>query len=132
MIGGAGEDIQRFYTVLYGSFSGLDRRETWVDAASVNRKYKDGETEREYTEAQYREMLETKGKQELAKHIETETFDGTLNVTGGVWRLNEDYFLGDIVTIQDNKLGKYMDVRITESIEAQDENGYTVSLTYKS
>lgn len=131
LIGGEGEGLARFYSVIKGAETGLERRETWVDASSISKKYEDAEeTEHTYTDAEYKAMLDAHGKQALAELIKIETFDGSLNVTGGVWRLNIDYMLGDIVTLQDNKIGRYANVRIVEITEAQDENGYTVEITY--
>lgn len=133
LIGGEGEGLDRFYSIVHGTSTGLDRRETWVDASSLNKKYKDDQdVEREYTDAQYKAMLDAQGKQELASLIPIETFDGTLNVTGGVWRLNEHYMLGDIVTVEDKNINKFANVRIVETTEAQDENGYSVDITYRS
>lgn len=130
LIGGEGEGIERFYSLLTGTETGLERRETWVDASSINRKSKEGEEEIEYTDAEYNALLIAQGKQELARLITFEDYDGKLNITGGVWRLNIDYMLGDIVTIQDNQIGIYENVRITETLETQDENGYSVEVTY--
>ena len=67
----------------------------------------------------------------LTKHKIKETFTGNINVTFGNWLLNRDYFLGDIVTIQDNKINKYANVRITEITEIQDENGYSIDAKYE-
>lgn len=132
LIGGEGEGLARFYSVIEGAEQGLERRETWVDASDISKSYDDGsETEQEYTDAEYKAMLDAKGKQELATLIETEAFDGSLNVTGGVWRFNEDYKLGDIVTIQVNELGRYANVRIVETLERQDGSGYQVDVTYQ-
>lgn len=133
LIGGEGEGLERFYSLVAGNETGFDRRETWVDASSISKTYKDGQNvERTYTDEEYSALLNAQGKQDLATLITTEAFNGSLNVTGGIWRLNEDYMLGDIVTIQDNNIGKYANVRITEITEAQDENGYSVDVTYSS
>ena len=42
-----------------------------------------------------------------------------------------DFALGDIVTIQDNNIGVYVNARIREAIEVQDENGYSVEVIYQ-
>lgn len=129
LIGGAGEELDRFYSLVAGSETGIERREMWVDASSLNRTYKeeDEEEEHTYTDAEYTAMLNAQGKQELAEAITEEKFEASVNVNGGVWKLNEDYSIGDIVTIQDNALNKYANVRITELTEVQDENGYSIT-----
>ncbi|MGA4517423.1 siphovirus ReqiPepy6 Gp37-like family protein [Solibacillus silvestris] len=127
LIGGEGEGIQRFYSVIRGSKSGIDRREMWVDAASINRTYKDDQdVEHTYTDEEYKAMLDANGKQQLAEAVAQESYEGSINTFGGTWKLNEDYFLGDVVTFQDNKLNKFVGVRIVEITEVQDENGFTI------
>lgn len=128
LIGGEGEALERFYSLVAGSETGLARREMWVDASSLSKTYQDEQgTEHTYTNAQYKAMLNAQGKQELAANVAEELFEGTINVNGGIWRLKEDYFVGDLVTFQDNTLGKYVNVRITEISEVQDENGYEIT-----
>ena len=110
--------------------SGLQRRETFIDAASIQKEYEEAGVKKTYTDAEYKAMLDARAKQDLATLVKTETFNGNLNVTGGVWRLNEHYFLGDIVTIKESKINQLASVRIIEITEAQDENGYSVEIKY--
>lgn len=132
LIGGEGEGLARFYVLLTGGKQGLQLRETWIDASSINKTYTDdNDEEQEYTAAEYAEMLTQTGKQKLAPMIETEQFTGEINVTFGNWIFGRDFFLGDIVTVQDNKIGKYINVRITETTEVQDENGYSVKVVFE-
>ena len=132
LVGGQGEGLERFYSVIKGTESGLERREMWVDASSINKKYKDeDDQEQEYTDAEYKAMLDAQGKQALSSAITEESYGGTININGGIYRLNEDYFLGDIVTFQDNKLGKFANVRIVELSEVQDENGYNITPVFE-
>lgn len=127
LIGGAGEGIERFYSVLESGKSGLARRETWIDASSINRTYKDdSEQEQQYTDAEYIAMLNAKGKQDIAEFSTVETLTGEIDVLNGNYIYSKDFFLGDIVTLQDNKLHKYQNVRIVELTEVQDENGYQI------
>ena len=132
LIGGAGEDLERFYTLLTKNKSGLQLREIFLDASSINRTYRnEGDTQDQtYTNAEYRAMLNQQGNITLKEQIAEETFSGDVNVTFGRWILYRDYFLGDIVTVQDNKINKYIDTRIVEIIEVQDENGYKVDVVF--
>lgn len=84
----------------------------------------------EYIPSVYRELLDQQGQTKLKETIVTENFDGNLNVQYGQWKLNRDFFLGDIVTVQDNKINKYANARITETTEVQDENGYSVEVVF--
>lgn len=131
LIGGEGEGLERFFSLLSGTESGLQRRETFVDASSINKTYKDeNDEEQAYTAAEYTELLKQQGQQVLSQAIIDEVFNGDINVSFGSWQLNRDYFIGDIVTIQDNMLGVYVNQRITETTEVQDENGYSVDVVF--
>lgn len=132
LIGGEGEGVDRFYTLLARAESGLQRREIFIDASSISKKYKDdADVEQTYTDAQYKTMLDAKGKQDIATLVKAETFDGVLDATNGNYIYGRDFTLGDIVTVQSNNIGKYVNVRIREALEYQDGSGYTVEVKYQ-
>lgn len=132
LIGGEGEGLNRFYSLVDKAAAGLQRREMWVDASSIAKTYKDeNDVDQTYTDAQYKAMLDAQGTQDLATQIVTETYNGTIDVTNGNWVYGRDFALGDIVTTQDSKIGIYANVRIQEATEVQDENGYTVDIQYQ-
>jgi hypothetical protein len=111
----------------------LQRREVFVDASSINKTYKDeNEEEQTYTDAEYKTILNTQGMQTLATLNVLETFAGTIDILNGNYIYNRDFSLGDIVSVQDDVLQKYINVRITEITEVQDENGYTIEAVYQS
>lgn len=127
LIGGAGEGLERFYSLVAGAQAGLQRRELWVDASSINRTYKDdSDVEKTYTDDEYRAMLNAAGKQQLDASPALETFDGTVDIQNSRWKYNRDFALGDIVTTQDDGIGKFVNVRLREVLEVQDENGYSI------
>lgn len=127
LIGGAGEGLARFYSLVGATQAGLQRREMWVDASSVNRKYKDGDNvEQTYTDDEYRAMLDAAGMQNVNASRITEVFDGAIDVQNSALQYNQNYTLGDIVTVQDDDIGKYVNVRLREITEVQDENGYSI------
>lgn len=132
LIGGEGEGLERFYTLLRGAESGLQLREMFVDASDINREHEvEGQDDPvRYTNAEYRALLNQEGQRELKENIITETFNGNINVEFGTHNFGDDYFLGDVVTVQDNYIQKYINTRIIEATEVQDENGYTVNLVF--
>lgn len=131
LIGGEGEGLERFYSLLTGGKTGLQLREIFVDASSINQTYKDeNDQEQTYTTAEYISLLNQQGRQALLKQIVEQKFNGDINVKFGVWQLDRDYFIGDTITIQDNLLGIYINTRITETTEVQDENGYSVDVVF--
>ena len=132
LIGGEGEGVERFYTLIGGKATGLQRRETFIDASSISKKYKDeNNVEQTYDNDVYKAMLDAKGKQDIAELVPTENFNGTIDAANGNYVYGRDFTLGDIVTVQDNNLGIYTNVRIREATEVQDENGYSVEVNYQ-
>lgn len=132
LIGGEGEGIARFCSLLAKSESGLQRREMFIDASSISKKYKDeSDVEQTYTDAQYKTMLDAKGKQDIAPRVKTETFDGVIDASNGNYIYGRDFTLGDIVTVRNDGIGIYANVRIREALEYQDVNGYTVEVKYQ-
>lgn len=131
LIGGEGEGLERFYSYLTSGASDLQLREMWLNSSSINKTYMDdNQTEHSYTDAEYKTMLDQSGKKELAALPPIEEFTGVINPFAGNFIFGRDFFLGDIVTVQDNNINKYASVRITEATEVQDENGYTVEIVY--
>ena len=74
--------------------------------------------------------MQSIGAQDLAGAQITQSFDGTINVNNGVYKYKENFNLGDLVTVQDNEIGLYINTRIIEVIETQDENGYNITANY--
>ena len=131
LIGGEGEGAERFYSLLTEGKTGLQLREMWVDASAINKTYTDdNDEEHAYSDAEYKTMLDQAAKKELAALPAVENFSGEINASFGNWIFGRDFFLGDIVTLQDNTLNKYAAVRIMEATEVQDENGYSVDVVY--
>lgn len=133
LIGGEGEGVARFYSLLSSGAADLQRREIFIDASSINKTYKDeNDAEITYSNTEYDALLKAKGKQDLTTLIETETFAGVIDIRNGNYIYNRDFYLGDIVTVEDKILNKYANVRICEITEIQDENGYNVEAVYNS
>jgi hypothetical protein len=131
LIGGEGEGIERICT-LVGTASGLSRKEMFVDASSISKKYKDeNDTEQTYTDDEYIKMLKSQGLQSMSETKVVEDFNGAIDITNGNWLYGRDVFLGDIVTVQENDIGVYKNVRLGEVTEYQDQDGYTVEAVYQ-
>lgn len=122
LIGGEGNGTnQRIATI--GTATGLDRYETYIDGGSVS---SNGEI---ITEATYYKMLQDYGKEKLS-NISTyvEKFEGEV-IANGMYTLNEDYFLGDLVQIV-NENGISAVSRIIEIIYSEDANGISLIPTF--
>lgn len=131
LIGGEGEGTERFYSLVsYGS--GINRRELFIDGSSQSKTYKDdSDTEHTYSDTEYNALLISKARQELSDTIIVENFSGEIDIANSGLTLNEDFSIGDIVTIQDNQLAKYINVRIIKITEVQDESGYNINIEFE-
>ena len=131
LIGGEGEGEARFHAIVKSSASGAARREVFVDASTSSRTYKDENGEEQtLTDSEYNGQLETVGLQAISSLSITETFDGEIDLTNGSFYFRKNFNLGDIVTIQDTEIGLYINARILEITEIQDDNGYQINAKY--
>ena len=122
VVAGEGEGATQ-RSVVIGTATGLDRFETLVDGSSLV-------SEKIITLDVYLKMLEDYGNTELANMTaKSESFEGTI-LSDGMYKLNRDYFLGDVVQIV-NEHGIRATTRISEIIYSEDENGslYTPTFT---
>lgn len=122
LIGGEGNgDNQRVTSV--GTTTGLNRYELYVDGQSVS---SNGEI---ITDETYIGMLQDFGREELAKTSYITNVDGTI-IPNVMYKLNEDYFLGDLVQIQN--VGISAKSRIIEIIYSEDESGSVIVPTFSN
>lgn len=121
LIGGEGEGINQ-RTATIGTAAGLDRYEAYVDGSSVS---SNGEI---ITVEQYTQLLKDYGQEQLTDTAFIETFDGEI-IPDGVYMINKDYFLGDLVQIVNEK-GISAVPRIIEIIYSEDETGTAVIPTF--
>lgn len=80
-------------------------------------------------EQPYQVLLNQKGVESLAEVKTVVSFEGEVEPFHS-FKYGEDYFLGDIVTVQ-NEYGISSNARITEVIENDDENGYSIIPTFE-
>lgn len=132
LIGGSGDGTARFHTVIKNAaVTGLARREMFVDASSHSKTYTDEDgVEQTIADDEYDVQLKTLGLQEIAKHEIVETFDAAIDLTNGSFVYGKDFFLGDVVTVQDVEVGLYINPRILEITEVYDDSGYQISAVY--
>ena len=132
LIGGEGEGEARFCSIVKDSaVTGLKRREVWIDSSSITKKYNDESgTEQTFTDDEYEKQLKTDGMQKLAELAITEMFEGEIDITNGSFSYGTDFALGDKVTVQDTEIGLYINARILEITEVQDDNGYSIEAKY--
>lgn len=121
VVAGEGEGTAR-KKVTVGDVSGLERYEVWID--SRNTSSDDGTI----SEDEYLELLTQEGVESLSEMETTTTFSGEIDDSTN-YTINVDYFLGDIVQIE-NDYGIQATTRIVEIIESEDDTGSSVIPTF--
>ena len=123
-IAGEGEGTARKWTDVNSSaYSGLDRRELFVDARDIS------SNNGEISENNYYDMLAARGSEKLAEQQIVKAFSGNIEPQT-TYRYKKDYNLGDIVSV-DNGYGVTAAPRIIEIIECWDDTGYKVVPTFE-
>ena len=101
---------------------GLFRNEKGIDSSLTST---DGAAT--ITRSEYISILQNEGKQELSQE---QPYDLQATIeANGIYKLNEDYFLGDIVSVITD-YGISAKSRIIEVIYAEDENGTSIVPTF--
>lgn len=122
VVAGEGEGINR-RRVTYGTSSGWNRYELYVDARDVSSQVEEGET------IDYDAMLTARGIEALAEYGTTISYEGTVEPNYS-YKYGIDYKLGDIVQVM-NEYGISSSARVTEVIESFNEDGYSVIPTFE-
>lgn len=133
LIGGSGENLDRFYAMTGTAASGLERREVFVDSSSISRTYEDSSgNKQEYTDAEYKSFLVSNGDEEIAARSVIKTFDGDIEITNSQYKYKTDFDIGDVVTVRDDNMELSMSARLATITEVQDVGGYRLAVTFES
>jgi len=112
IVAGQGEGAERKIAIV-GDAEGLDSFEIFVDARDIENE----------------EELTVRGEQKLAEVQEVFTFDSRVSTDKNLI-YEEDFELGDIVTIQNKKWNVTTDRRITEVTEIYEKDGFKLDVTF--
>lgn len=118
LVAGEGEGNERKRKEV-GSAEGFGRFEAFVDAKSLSSKTDDGQL----TPSEYEAALAQAGDEALASAKAKESFNG--ETQRYQFFFGTDYDMGDIVTIG-NDYGLQTYARVSEVIESESEQGYTL------
>ena len=132
VVAGEGEGVERIVGFVYQPYNitGFERREIFIDASASSRSYEEDGEQKEIPINDYMQQLKTIGLQTIANSQIVQSLNGTINTINSQFKYKDDYNLGDIITIEDNELNIYSNVRIVEITEIQDENGYNITAVY--
>lgn len=120
LVAGEGEGSDR-KTVVVGEDSGLTRREFYADARDISTTTDSGTL----SPAEYNEKLKQRGEEELTEWKKTETFEGEVDYDTQ-FILNEDYFIGDVVQVE-NEYNIQGIATIIEIIRSNDSEGFKIT-----
>lgn len=130
----AGEDSgnnRKYLTYDPSSETGLKRRELFVDARDIQSEYYDENNNKHVmTTEEYNNALRSRGKEKLDEYKAITAFEGEVEPYNS-FEYKKDYFLGDIVQIE-NEYGFGGTARITEVVTSHnDESGYSIYPTFE-
>lgn len=131
---GEGKDRKSLTIVTDGSKTGLERRELYVDARDISQD--SGETTESgesipISDEEYLSKLRERGNEKLSECEDEKVFEGEADVTGGVFVYGKDFFMGDLVQLE-NEFEMSDKVRVTELIRSGDTSGFLTYPTFVS
>lgn len=106
--------------------SGLSRRELWVDARDLQSVDDDGES---LSPEEYQSALTTRGQEKLAESPLAQNFSAVVRTVGAAFVYGRDFFLGDTITVRDERLGVTVDAVVTAALHGVTSEGETLELT---
>ena len=112
--------------------TGIDRAEIIVES-NLSTKYEDASgTEKEIapTSDLYKGWQTEEGKTKLAEHITIEEISGEIDIANSSYIFDEDFYLGDMVKVQDEHFNFFLNTKITKYTFKQDANGYGEEAEY--
>ena len=137
-VAGQGEGIDRLVIQVGHQQSGLKRFEHFVDARDIgngdtqptededgNPVYPDGWL----TPEEIDQLLQQRGEEKLAERQRIRTFEGKI-LASCPFVYEQDWDLGDIVTVQNRDWDVTMDQRITEVVETYERSGFRLDAVF--
>ena len=114
--------------------NGLDRSEILIES-NLSTKYTDENGEEKEvapTSNKYKQWQQEEGKTKLTEHITVEEVSGEIDIENSIYQFESDFFLGDIVGIQDEYFNLYSTARILKITIKQDAKGYGEEIDYEA
>ena len=106
--------------------TGFQRRELYIDARDLQ---SDRDPDKPLTEEEYTAVLTARGKEKLAEHQLVRSFAAEVRTYDPTYVCGQDFFLGDTITVTDERLGVSVDAVVQAVQRTAGENGETLTLT---
>lgn len=123
LVAGEGEGKERrVKEVDLSGLTGIDRKELYIDARDLS------SNNGEITEEEYDRKLVNRGLEKISEYSMTVAFQGDIDIDS--YEYKKDFFLGDVVNIENQNWKIYTTPRIVEILECEDETGYSLNPTF--
>lgn len=106
--------------------TGLSRRELYIDARDLQSQQQDGQS---LTPEQYAGVLTTRGLEKLAENQLVRSFTARVRTQDATYQYGKDFFLGDKITVTDERLGITVDARVMAVQHSISKEGEELTLT---
>lgn len=128
-VAGEGEGPERTVLKVNDNYSGLDRRELFIDARDLQSNFKDENgNEVSIPEAEYLAILQERGLNKLSEYQRIRTFES--DIDNSQFKFGEDYYLGDKVTTRNDELGIITHARVVVAREKYNRKGYELKIEF--
>lgn len=111
---------------------GIDRAEILINS-NISNKYEDAngeEKEIDPTSQTYKGWLDKEAANEITKYTTVEEINGELDITNSNYEFDKDFYIGDLVRMQDEYFNFHANTRITKYTFKQDAKGYGEEAEY--
>ncbi|MGL4818669.1 MAG: siphovirus ReqiPepy6 Gp37-like family protein [Bacilli bacterium] len=113
LVAGAGEGSARKLTSIEQG-ADLARCELYVDARDLQATRTVGDVEQPIPDAEYTLLMKQRGLEKLLENEQVISLDSEIDISKNNTLYGRDFFLGDIITVRDDKLDLTLNTRITE------------------
>jgi len=130
LVAGQGEGIDRKIVSINNDVSGFERREVFVDARDLsNTISNDDGTETPISDHEYEALLIERGNSKLSENQRILTFEAGISILSN-FKYKQDFDLGDIVTIINNRWGVLLNTRITTVEEVYENDTLDIRVNF--
>ncbi len=106
---------------------GLSRYEMYVDARDLQSGEESAEDK--LTPAEYAGALTTRGLEKLAENQLVRSFEARVRTEDATYQYGKDFFLGDKITVTDERLEITVDARVMAAQDSFGSDGEELTLT---
>lgn len=106
--------------------TGLARRELWIDARDLQ---SDANPDNPLSPEEYAALLTVRGREKLAENQLVRSFSTVVRTVDPTYTYGEDFFLGDTITVTDERLGVTVGAVVQAVERSVSQSGESMTLT---